>query len=227
MTYIWINPVTAGMYEPELLKRFLCKHGYTQLDTVNDWMQIVKEKYLNVVSQSGNTVIDMRCPRMKELLDEYHLDKQHKITIPDIAPILIHCGQEAGGRVDLKDEEKIITTPCQSLADMGNALHLHNTRFLPWNLFLQELGDEPKGVLPKESPIPPGFFEELNLRTVSISGEENIRKYFEKFVPGEAQLIELLYCKNGCHNGDGIRGCSLIRKSKDLTVERKCINHEE
>ena len=227
MVYIWINPVTAGMYEPELLKRFLCKHGYRQFHTDTDWTKIVKEKYASVVSQSTNPVIDMRCPRIKELVDEYHLDKQHKITIPDIAPILIHCSEEAGAREDLKNVEKIITTPCQSLADMGNVLNLDNTRFLPWNRFLQELGDEPEGIMPKESPIPPGFFEELNLRTVSISGEENIRKYFEKFVPGEVQLIELLYCKNGCHNGDGIVGYSPKRNSTDITVQRKCINHEE
>ena len=223
MVYIWINPVTAGMYEPELLKRFLCKHGYRQFHTDTDWMKIVKEKYLSVVSKSTNPVIDMRCPKIIEFVDEYHLDKQHKITIPDIAPILIHCSEEASGREDLKNGEKIITTPCQSLADMGNALNLDNTRFLPWNRFLQELGDEPEGILPKESPIPPGFFEERNLRTVSISGEENIRKYFENFVPGEVQLIELLYCKNGCHNGDGILGCNLKRN----TVQRKCIDHEK
>ena len=106
---------------------------------------------------------------------------------------------------------------------MGNALNLDDIRFLPWNRFLQELGDEPEGILPKESPIPLGFFEELGLRTVSISGEENIRKHFENYVPGEVQLLELLYCKNGCHNGDGILGCSLKRN----TVQRKCINHEE
>jgi len=207
MAYIWINPVTAGMYEPEVLRSFLCKHGYSQLDTVTDWMKIVKEKYASEVSRSVNPVMDMRCPKIKELLDEYHLEKQHKITIPDIAPILIHCSEEVSKREDLKNEKKIITTPCQSLADMGNALNLDNTCFIPWNRFLQELGEEPEGVLPKESPIPLGFFEELNLRTLSISGEKNIRKYFEKFVPDEVQLIELLYCESGCHNGDGIRGC--------------------
>ena len=227
MAYIWINPVTAGMYEPELLKRFLCKHGYRQFHADTDWMKIVKEKYASVVSKSTNPVIDMRCPRIIEFVDEYHLDKQHKITIPDIAPILIHCSEEASEREDLKNGEKIITTPCQSLANMGNALNLDNTCFVPWNRFLQELGDEPEGILPKESPIPPGFFEELNLRTVSISGEENIRKYFEQFVPGEVQLIELLYCQNGCHNGDGISRSSCNRTSANIAVQRKSTNDEE
>ena len=97
-------------------------------------------------------------------------------------------------------------TPCQALADRGNELNLKNTKFIPWNQFLQTLNCGPEGKIHKETPIPLGFFDELNFRTVSFTGEYDIREYFRKDFTKEAQLIELLYCENGCHNGDGIMG---------------------
>jgi len=205
MAYIWINPVTDNMYEPEVLNEFLCQHGYKRFQTSGDWLNIVKQKYRVAVEQATHPVMDMRCPRIKQLLDE--LGVTSDVIIPEIAPILIHCGQEAGQREDLENEEKIITTPCQALAEMGNALDLKNTRFVSWNRFVESIGSEPMGIAPKESPIPPGFFDELGLKTVSVTGEEEIRNYFENYEPGEVQLVEMLFCKNGCHNGDGIRKC--------------------
>lgn len=205
MAYIWINPVTDSMYEPEALNEFLCQHGYKRIKTSGDWLTIVKEKYRLAVKQTAHTVMDVRCPKIRDLIDE--LDTTSDIVIPEINPILIHCGLEASQREDLEDEEKIITTPCQALADMGNALCLKNTRFVPWNRFVESIGSEPMGIAPKESPIPPGFFNELGLKTVSITGEEEIRNYFENYEPGQVQLVEMLFCKNGCHNGDGIRKC--------------------
>ncbi len=207
MTYIWINPVTDRMYDSDVLNAFLRKHGYRRFDTSTDWLTVVKEKYRTVVEQSTDVVMDMRCPKTKELLDEIGVDSG--ITFPDIKPILIHCGQEGSEQEQLTEEEKVITTPCQSLADMGNALGLKHTRFVPWRTFLESIGEYPEGILPKESPIPAGFFKELGINTVSITGEEEIRAYYKNFVKDagqkEVQLVEMLYCKDGCHNGDGIR----------------------
>lgn len=205
MAYIWINPVTDSMYEPETLNEFLSQHGYKRFYTSTDWLSIVREKYREAIRQSSHTVMDMRCPKTTELLEE--LGVTSKVTLPKINPILIHCGQEGSEREDLQEEEKIITTPCQSLADMGNALGFQYTHFIPWNRFLEVIGSAPNCTLPKSSPIPPGFFKELNLKTVSLTGEEEIRSYFEKYRPDEVQLVEMLYCKEGCHNGDGIRTC--------------------
>ncbi len=202
MAYVWINPVTDSMYEPEVLNEFLRQHGYIRFKTSTDWLTIVKEKYRLAVEQSTQTVMDMRCPKIKELLDELGITSG--VTIPKIKPILIHCGEEGSERADLQDKEKIITTPCQALADMGNALGLKNTWFVPWNRFVESLGGAPASIPLKRSPIPPGFFAELGLKTVSITGEEEIRNYFENYVPNEVQLIEMLFCKEGCHNGDGI-----------------------
>lgn len=207
MAYIWINPVVDRMYDSDVLNGFLLKHGYKRFYTSKDWLSVVKEKYRIVVKESTNMVMDMRCPKSKELLEE--LGVHSGVVFPDIKPILIHCGQEGSQKEDLAEEEKIITTPCQALADMGNALDLNNTWFVPWKTFLESIGEYPEGVLPKESPIPAGFFSELGLKTVSITGEEEIREYFRDFqanaMQKEIQLVEMLYCKDGCHNGDGIQ----------------------
>lgn len=124
--------------------------------------------------------------------------------MPDIEPILIHCAREISSRRDLKDGKKLITTPCQSLADRGNTLKLEGTRFLTWNRLVEELGGRPAGRRLKASPIPPGFFDQLNLETVSITGKETMEEYVRGGRWREVGLMELLYCDEGCHNGDGV-----------------------
>ncbi|MBR2851622.1 MAG: hypothetical protein IKB91_04425 [Anaerotignum sp.] len=202
MNYIWINPVTANMYDPTALQDYLASHGFIMVEASAHWLETVKEKYKRATETTEHTIIDMRCPRIIDLVNAYELTEQ--VTIPDIEPILIHCGRELSEREDLRGHEKIITTPCQSLADLGNSLGLPKTTFLPWNQFLSAHGGELAAVPPKESPIPPGFFDELNCKKISVTGREAICDLFENFGPEEYTLIELLYCKEGCHNGDGI-----------------------
>lgn len=207
MAYVWINPVVDCMYDSDVLNAFLLKHGHKRLYTSKDWLSVVKEKYRTAVLASTELVMDMRCPKTKELLEESGIHS--RVTFPDIEPILIHCGQEGSQREELAEKEKIITTPCKALADKGNALGLEKTHFVPWRTFLESIGEYPEGVLPKESPIPAGFFSELGLKTASVTGEEEIREYFKDFeanaMQKEIQLVEMLYCKDGCHNGDGIQ----------------------
>lgn len=202
MAYIWINPVTESMYESEVLNEFLRRHGYKRFKTSTDWLAVVKEKYRLAVEQATHTVMDVRCPKCKDVLGELGITSD--ATIPEIEPILIHCGREVSKQEELRDEEKIITTPCQALADMGNNLGLNDTCFVPWNRFIESLGEGAMEIKPKKSPIPPGFFDEMGLKTVSITGEEEIRNYFKDYAPNQVQLVEMLYCKEGCHNGDGI-----------------------
>lgn len=215
MAYIWINPVVASMYEPKTLDEFLEKHGYKQVKTSEDWLHIVKEKYRAAVNEAKGPVMDMRCPKSREVMDSAGIVSE--VTLPAIEPILIHCAREISEREDLRGEEKVITTPCQALADMGNALNLPDTRFVSWSRLLKTFDDAPlkdKETLIsktlKESPIPPGFFEELKLQTVSLTGEDEIQEYFQthfaKGTPNNVQLVEMLFCKHGCHNGDGICG---------------------
>lgn len=228
MAYVWINPVTEHMYEPHALDEFLQDHGHMRVRANIDWPVIVKEKYRAAVAQAPHTVIDMRCPKIREVMEAQGIADGVDVTIPDIHPILIHCGQEISGREDLQDAEKIITTPCQALADAGNTLGLKDTWFVPWTQFVKTLRSETEsksqmaslasgsesqaaspistGVPPATSPIPPGFFSELNLQTASVTGEIEIQKYFKNYTPDEVELVEMLFCKGGCHNGDGVTG---------------------
>lgn len=209
MSYVWINPVVASMYDAYVLDEFLQRFGHTRVEVEKDWGTIVREKYLREVSKGKKPVADMRCPKIREILTETNVTNE--VTAPDIPPILIHCGIEISERQEWKDEEKIITTPCQALADMGNSLGLENTWFVTWNQFLGSLTGSLTGMgtgngeFLKSSPIPPGFFNDQKINTVSLTGKEEIREYFTKDIPADVQMIELLYCKEGCHNGDGIR----------------------
>ena len=205
MPVIWINPVVDKMYEPQVLEEFLTTHGYKRIHASVDWLSVVKEKYRQALAGANRPVMDMRCPATRALLDECGVTDA--VTIPDIKPILIHCGEECSEEVLWQDEEKVIATPCQALADMGNALKLRNTRFIPWNQFVEMQGEEPERVQPKESPIPPGFFSEFEGKVDSVTGEEEIRNYLKAGILKETQLVEMLFCKEGCHNGDGIKGC--------------------
>lgn len=90
MAYIWINPVTASMYEPEVLNEFLHRHGHKRFEISGDWLTVVKEKYRLAAEHTARPIMDVRCPKIRELLEEK--DSASDVTIPEINPILIHCG---------------------------------------------------------------------------------------------------------------------------------------
>ena len=87
---------------------------------------------------------------------------------------------------------------------MGNKLELKDTHFVPWNRLLAALG-EPMEPAPDASPIPPGFFKDLPFPVVSKSGRPAIESYVTGNDWKNAKLIELLYCVQGCHRGDGVQ----------------------
>lgn len=202
MKYIWINPVTASMYPSDALNQFLEKHDFKRIEASSDWLEIVRNKYKAALETTEQTVIDMRCPKIIDFIDAYEL--RGKVEIPSIEPILIHYAREISRRKDLRGIEKIITTPCQALAKSGNALKLTETSFIPWNQLLSSYDNNLHILPPTESPIPPGFFDPLECKKISVTEKQAICYFFESFQPKEYDLIELLYCKNGCHNGDGI-----------------------
>ena len=110
MKYIFINPVVDNMYIKEELDQLLLRNGYTRVGVEHDWHQIVKEKYKETLQSTEKTVIDMRCPLAVSTIKKY-LTKQDSL-MPEIDPILIHCGIEIANREDLKGKKKVITTPC-------------------------------------------------------------------------------------------------------------------
>ena len=204
MAYIFINPVVCNMYRKEELDELLINNGYSRVEVENDWHKIVKEKYNEALKSTEKTLLDKRCPLAIDTIDEYI--NENDAFIPQIDPILIHCGIELANREDLKGKKKVITTPCESLASYGNKKNLEDTVFISWNEFIKDLKSYDKSIvkLLDESPIPPGYFNSLEAKVSSLSGEENIVSYFKNNLYKKDDLVEMLYCTNGCNNGDGV-----------------------
>lgn len=204
MAYIFINPVVGNMYKKEELDELLLNNGYSRVEVETDWHKIVKEKYNETLKSTEKTLLDQRCPLAIDTISEYINDED--TLIPQIDPILIHCGIELANREDLKGKKKIITTPCESLASYGNKKNLEDTVFISWKEFIKNLNSHDKSMvrLLDESPIPPGYFDSLEAKVTSLSGEENIVSYFKNNLHKKDDLVEMLYCTNGCNNGDGV-----------------------
>ena len=119
MTYLWINPVSERMISGVALEGLLRRHQLTRVTCQGDWGEIVLRKYRELLEHADETFADARCPAAVSLVHSL----QPEIRIADIEPILIHCARELAERPDLANGEKIITTPCRILADMGNKRH--------------------------------------------------------------------------------------------------------
>lgn len=217
MDYIWINPVVDCMIPTETLDEFLAKSGCKRIVCRRDWGQVVKDKYKAALSGTEGTVVDMRCPMACDLVRGLKCGGRlgEGLVFPNVEPILIHCAREISGREDLKGKEKLIVTPCRSLADLGNSLKLGETRFLTWNDFLKEKCDgngtnrceicvEVEKRQAETTPIPPGFFKGLEVKQESLTEHVAIENYFLSGRWKNVRLTELLYCQGGCHNGDGV-----------------------
>ena len=204
MKYIFINPVVHNMYKKEELDELLFNNGYLRVEVKHDWHKIVKEKYQETISSTQKTVLDKRCPLAIDTIDKYI--NEDDIFIHNIDPILIHCGIEIANREDLKGHKKVITTPCESLASYGNKKNLEDTVFISWKEFIKNLNSHDKSMvkLLDESPIPPGYFDSLEAKVTSLSGKENIVSHFKNNLHKKDDLVEMLYCTNGCNNGDGV-----------------------
>ncbi len=204
MEYIFINPVVANMYIKEQLDELLLDNGYARIEVDNDWHKIVKEKYKDALKSTKKTLLDRRCPLALDTAKLYINDMD--VFIPEIDPILIHCGIEIANREDLKGKKKVITTPCESLASYGNRKNLKDTVFISWKEFVRGLKHQEKLQVKQleESPIPPGYFEGFEAKVASISGEKSIQEHFKNKLYEKSDLIEMLYCTNGCNNGDGV-----------------------
>ena len=97
-----------------------------------------------------------------------------------------------------------IITPCTDLRDAGNGLSLKNTVFQTWTEFCREHEIVLNRKSIEASPIPPGFFDNIQ-DVVSLSSKDDIDRFFQEPRKQEKRLIEMLYCQGGCHNGDGVR----------------------
>lgn len=194
--YIWLNPVVSAAYEGSALNRVLSDEGFEIVQPEQDHISAVRNEYRDLLDRSGGVVLDQRCPEITEAFHRMNSD----VVFHDIDPILIHVAKELASRKDLKDGHKWIITPCASLKRLGDSLQLENTIFMTWDDFTKYIKLAVPGKKPEDSPIPFGFFDRIEQRTIRV-GKENL----DQLDLHGVRLIEGLYCKNGCHNGDGVQ----------------------
>ena len=199
---VWLNPVVKNIYDFAALKEILQNKGFSVVECKKDHVKSVKNAYKNALAQK-ELIYDSRCPRAVNFIRENF--KEQADLISNLNPILIESALELSAKLK-EDEWLYVTTPCEDLAELGRELNLARTTFLTWKSFREqnEINLEMKRL--GASPIPPGFFTNLGVKTLSLSSKERIENALSyKFSElKNYQIIELLYCENGCHNGDGL-----------------------
>ena len=104
--------------------------------------------------------------------------------------------------------------PCQELSELGNKLakvwEKERITFYSWNKWVENFKIY-KAKAIHETPIPLGFFDELGIKVKSITGEKRVVEEVSSYQRTQGKssndsvdLIEMLYCKGGCHNGNGV-----------------------
>lgn len=202
--YLWINPVAEKMYDRyvKVIEETLIDKGYI-LVSCDPQLDYVKNQYKIHFENSTNTILDCRCPETIKLLKEHDLTKEY--DVPEIEPILVRTSRVLYDKY-VKDEGDmlIITCPCTQLRDFTSEKlkDKKEVTVFTWKEFIESEGLRSLGKI-EASPIPLGFFDDSFENVLKLSSEEEIlsnignndRKY---------DIIEMLYCKDGCNNGDGL-----------------------
>ena len=199
---VWLNPVVKNIYDFAALKEILQDKGFSVVECKKDHVKSVKNAYKNALAQR-ELIYDSRCPRAVNFIRANF--KEQADLISNLNPILIESALELSSKLK-EDEWLYVTTPCEDLAELGRGLNLARTTFLTWKSFREQNAINLKTRNIEQSPIPPGFFTNLGVKTLSLSSKEKIENALSyKFSElKNYQIIELLYCENGCHNGDGL-----------------------
>ena len=199
---VWLNPVVKNIYDFAALKEILQDKGFSVAECEKDHVKSVKNAYKNALAQS-ELIYDSRCPRAVNFIRANF--KEQAAFISNLNPILIESALELSAKLK-EDEWLYVTTPCEELAQLGRGLNLARTTFLTWRSFREQNAINLKMCNIEQSPIPPGFFTNLGVKTLSLSSKEKIENALSyKFSElKNYQIIEFLYCENGCHNGDGL-----------------------
>ncbi|WP_311694898.1 hypothetical protein [Sneathia sanguinegens] len=197
--YILLNPVVINSYNLSFLEKKLNNLGFSLVFSKEDQAKIVKNEYKALLQKEKGTILDQRCP----LIVDYFKKSKLNVKFHNIEPILIHIAKEIAYREDLADGQKWIITPCTALKKYGNSLNLENTFFFTWDEFCNKYSLNLKGKKLDNSPIPFGFFSDIEKNVISV--EEKDLKNISNVSIKKVRLIEGLYCHNGCHNGDGVK----------------------
>lgn len=191
--YIWLNPIVINSYNLLELTLLLREKKFTIVHPNKNHAEIVLNQYKDI-KKNSKPILDQRCP----LISAYFKINNINVNFYNIDPILISTAKELSETKELSDGIKFITTPCSALAQQGNKLKLKNTFFLTWDSFCLINDIYIKGKKLDNSPVPLGFFDKISDKILKLTGDfhlKNLQNY---------EIIEGLYCENGCHNGDGV-----------------------
>lgn len=203
--FVWLNPVIGTMLGPELsnLEKCLKKLGVTPVQIPNlGW--VVLEKYQAKLGQG--LLIDARCPEAVNLIEKSFPELVQYIA--EIEPILIHGARYLAQKyLRNPKDELVMVTPCTSFSERYGEKFSPNISFIPWNIFVETVTGWKTSQEPETTPVPLGFFNSLSAQVFEATGEEEIQTLLSE-KPWEGAkgpiLIELLYCPNGCHSGNGM-----------------------
>lgn len=206
--YLWINPVAEKMYGEQLasIQTTLENLGYI-LVGCDPQLGYVRDQYIAHLEEAERTVLDCRCPESIKLLEKHKLTEGFEV--PDIEPILVRTSRVLYDKyVKTEEDTLIITCPCTQLRDFtaGRLSDKKNVKCYSWKEFAESEGIRSLGAI-DSSPIPLGFFAPAVENILELSSEDEILREITKVSQKEEKqydIIEMLYCKDGCNNGNGI-----------------------
>lgn len=206
--FLWINPVAEKTYGDDInkIKNKLLDKGYI-IASCDSQISYVKNQYIDYSKNVTNTILDCRCPEAINLLKRKNLINE--FNVPDIEPILVRTSRVLYEKyIKNPDDVLIITCPCTQLRDFTRSKlgHGENIKVYTWKEFAESIGIKSLGKIDK-SPIPLGFFQSAFTNIIEVSEENEIIKEIKNIKNNtleKPEIVEMLYCKDGCNNGDGL-----------------------
>lgn len=200
--YLYLNPVTynqliANNIDP---KEYFKKLGFNVLDIPTHIFKKIKLEYRKLIDNSNDIVLDSRCPELENILR-----KERPEYVKYLAPIdsiFIRTAQYFYDSLvkDNPSAELLMISPCTQLC---SCIDLDRVVFMTWRKFVSESELDISIKPAADTPLPMGYFSELGVSTLWLSGSDLSSIYSEIEEPKGLRLIEYLYC-NGCHKGDGL-----------------------
>lgn len=206
--YIWINPVAEKMYgyEISVIKKNLIERKYIIVEC-EPQLEYVKGQYKECSKNVEGTVLDCRCPETINILKKENLIDNFEV--PMIEPILVRTARVLYDKyIKNNDDTLIITCTCTQLRDFATERLKDKIgmTFSIWKDFIENEGMKSLGNIEK-SPIPLGFFYDSFENVLEVSSKDEIINEISKIKRSNEKkydIVEMLYCKNGCNNGDGL-----------------------
>ena len=206
---IVLNPVIEmllgkdGFYS---LKIFLTENGWYVRGAIVGKTAVLEQTREYLDKKPPKPVIDSRCPLVVSMIIKEFPGLVKNLS--PVLPILITgalaekdlCLSKLGGQVN----NFLVITPCTALK--FSYQKFEGMLIETWKVFNYKTGlNLPEQIL-TESPVPPGFFNELHVPIAEANGETEVRSKLSNFdnLPPETEFLELLACKGGCIAGDGL-----------------------